>query len=478
MRTPRLLISCLALVGLAAFGQSADVAPTWATYRGNPQRTASDGKPGPAKPNVLWVLQAKEHFVATPVPAGDRLFISGLGAFNVSAVHCLNTDPKTPADKRAIWTKTTPALKLPVVSAPAIADGRVIFGDGMHQTDGAILHCLGLDKGLRLWQLRTPSPDRLVHLESTPTINAGKAYMGGGSLGVIAVDVAKVTLDGKAMDQAAIQKVIEDRWAELQKKFEEEKKKDPDFAIPPTEDDLPKAAPTLLWKQGQGKWHVDAPVNVIGNDVLVGSSFLDKEKEGDRALICLEADGGKIKWRTPLTLNPWGGAAVHDKVAVVTGSSIGYYPGQLKGAKGEIGAYELGSGKEIWKKEVQGGVTSCAALADGLAICTATDGKVRAFSLADGSRAWIYDSKTPYFAPPAVSDGVVYAADLNGVVHAINLKDGSVKWTLDLGADPVKAPGAVYGGPVVQNGRVYVATCNMEGVHAGKPTVVVCIGEK
>ena len=35
----------------------------------------------------------------------------------------------------------------------------------------------------------------------------------------------------------------------------------------------------------------------------------------------------------------------------------------------------------------------------------------------------------------------------------------------------------IYGGPVVQAGRIYVATCNLEGPFARKPTVVVCIGE-
>jgi hypothetical protein len=36
----------------------------------------------------------------------------------------------------------------------------------------------------------------------------------------------------------------------------------------------------------------------------------------------------------------------------------------------------------------------------------------------------------------------------------------------------------VYGGPVLHNGKLYVATCNIEGVFARKPTVVACIGDK
>jgi hypothetical protein len=63
----------------------------------------------------------------------------------------------------------------------------------------------------------------------------------------------------------------------------------------PTEDQLPKPAPVKLWQQGDKKWHVDAPVAVAGDRVLVASSFLDREKEGDRALFCLDAGTGKVQ---------------------------------------------------------------------------------------------------------------------------------------------------------------------------------------
>jgi len=122
---------------------------------------------------------------------------------------------------------------------------------------------------------------------------------------------------------------------------------------------------------------------------------------------------------------------------------------------------------------------ACAALADGLAICCATDGKVRAFDLASGERHWIYDAKAPLFAPPAVAAGVAYAGDLKGVVHAITLADGKAKWRLDLAADAaVKMPGMIYAGPVLQAGKLFVATCNLEGANARQPTVVACIGTK
>jgi outer membrane protein assembly factor BamB len=446
------------------------------TYRGDPQRTGSDGLPGPTAPKVLWTWKSKsaDHFIAAPVASKDRLFVSGLGGFNVPTLACLDTDPK--AAKRVAWTKGTPYLKLPTVSSPALQDGKLIFGDGMHQTDGAILHCLQMDKGRMLWQL--PVPGTLVHLEGSPTIAGGRVYLGGGAAGVLCVDMNRVTLDGKEMDLPAIQKLLDKKWAELQAKYEADKKKDPMLAVPPSEDDLPHPAPVRLWQQGKDKWHVDAPVAVSGDRVLAASAYLDKEKVGDRALFCLNAKSGDIVWRTPLAVNPWGGPSLSGDLAVVSGSTIGYDPKDLKKAKGVVAAYNLADGKEKWKKTVQGGVVSCVALTKDLAIATATDGKVRGFDLQTGERRWIYDGKTPFFAPVAVSAGLAYAGDLLGVVHAINLADGTAKWKLDLAADPVKAPGMIYGGPVLHGGRLYVATCNLEGLTARQPTVVVCIGEK
>ena len=115
----------------------------------------------------------------TPVADGERVYVSTLGAFNVSTFSALAVEPR--ASQRVLWTKTTPYLKLPTVSSPAVADGKLIFGDGMHQTDaGATLYCLGLDKGRPYWQL--PVLGSLVHMEGSPTVVEGKVFLGAGSV--------------------------------------------------------------------------------------------------------------------------------------------------------------------------------------------------------------------------------------------------------------------------------------------------------
>src|SRR5262249_31326875 len=155
-------------------------------------------------------------------------------------------------------------------------------GDGMHQTNGAFLYCLDLNKGGTLWQLKVDGD--LVHLEGSPTVGAdGKVYLGGGAAGGLCVDPSKLSLEGKEMAPAAIAKAIEARRAEWQKKYEDAKNKGDKFAAPPTERDLPRATPAIAWQAGKVKWHVDAPVAVADGKVLAASAYLDKEKTGERA---------------------------------------------------------------------------------------------------------------------------------------------------------------------------------------------------
>lgn len=473
----RLLFSILvgATVVSAARAQSPD---PWSTYRGNAQRTASDGQAGPASPKILWALKSKDNYIASPLPSGNRLYVSGLGAFNTGQFACLSTEPN--AKTRVLWAKTTPYLKLPTVSSPGVYKDYLIFGDGMHQTNGALLYCLDAAAGAPVW--RHSVPGTLVHLEGSPTIVDGKAYIGGGAGGVLCIEIDKATLNQKSHDLPSLQKIMAQAMKDLQAKYEIDRKIDK-FAIPPNEDNLPKADPKRLWQEGKDKWHVDAPVSVIGDKVLACSAYLDKEQVGDRALFCMDTKSGKVIWRAALKLNPWGGPSVLGDTVVVSGSSIGYDFGVLKGAKGFIAAYDLKKGELKWHKDIAGGVVACAALSGNSAVVSATDGKVRAFDLATGERQWIYDAKMPLFAPVAIAKDTVYVGDLRGVIHAIDLKSGTdprtASWKVDLGtAKETQAPGMIYGGPVVSGGRLFVATCNLQGPNAGKETVVVCIGDK
>jgi outer membrane protein assembly factor BamB len=455
-----------------------DQAP-WSTHRGNPQRTGADDRPGPAKPNVLWTYRSEDHFIAPLVPGTRELYGSSVGALDTPGFQAFALDPAP--DRQLRWAKGAPLLNRPVAGAPVLMRPNpqaqfLVFGDGFHTGDGASVRCVRATDGFPLWRL--PVEGKLVHFEGTPTFADGKLYVGGGNAGVLCLDPNRVALEGKEQDLSAVQPVLETHWKELLARYEEEKKKDPQFALPPDESRLPRPAPRQLWQQGQDKWHVDAPVAVVEDRVLAASAYLDDEKAGERALLCLRAGDGSVLWKTALALNPWAGPTVGPYVLVGC-SSIRGEPKAVPGAAGEVVAVELDTGKVRWRKGVPGGVLSSIAVKAGLAVFTATDGKVRAWDAFTGQEKWAYDAGAPFFAGPAVTDRTVYAADLKGVVHALGLADGKKRWALDLAADPAtKTTGMVYGSPVVHRGRLYLATATPGEQAARTRNVVVCIGEQ
>ena len=408
------------------------------------------------------------------MPVKDGIYVAGIGAFNRPSAHLFPLASKNPPV--ATWTKSAPYLKLASVSSPAVAGDLLIFGDGLHQDSGGVLHCVSATTSKPLWQLVMPG--NLIHMEGAPSIVGNRVFMGGGAAGAFCVELDKATLDGKDYDLPAVAKMQDAKWQDLVKKYEEAKAKKDDFAIPPDDSQLLKFVPKKAWQKGEGKWHVDAPVNVAGDLVFVPTSYLDKEKVGERAIYAIKAESGETAWKKELAYNPWGGATVAGDLVIVPGSSVGYYYKELKGAKGDVTAFDAKTGEKKWRKEIPtGGVLGCVAVADGLAVCTATDGKVRAYKVADGERAWLYDAKAPFFAPPAVAGGVAYAADLTGTVHAIDMKTGLAKWTFSI-AKETGAPGMVYGGITAHGGKLDVATCNIDGPWVNKETVLVCLGTK
>jgi outer membrane protein assembly factor BamB len=440
----------------------------WTSHRGGPARTGNvDGKAGPAAPKILWAYRSKEHYLAPPSLAGDRLAVVALGAFNSGSLRVFEASSGAPA-----WNKGAPIIRLPTVGTPAAAGGALYFGEGMHQTDGSSLHALRVSDGRSLWRLDVPG--ELVHIEASPAVADGRVYVGAGSGGVICAGLGRVTLDGKEMSPAEGAAAVDAKWKAMSDAYEIDKKKDPDFAIPPNEAALPRPSPIVVWEKGRTAWHVDAPLLVADGRVYVASAFLDLEKKGERAIICLNAADGAELWKAPLGFNAWGGATKAGDLLIVPGSSMRYDPKEIATSKGEVLALKA-DGSVAWRRETPAVLATVAAAGDVAIVCDVR-GQVQALDVKTGAPKWTSKGPHPYFAGAAVAGDVVYVADLEGTLRALALADGKVRWTLDLGAE-LKAPGLVYGSPVVHGGRLYVATSNLEGKHTGGETAVVCVGE-
>jgi outer membrane protein assembly factor BamB len=466
----RYALSLLLVSLLSPLANAAD----WPTYRGNVARTGNiDGKAGPAKPRVIWArASGKENFIGSPAVADKVVTVSALGAFNSGSVLAMDAAAN---EAKLVWSKSPPLLKLPTVSSPVFASGMVVFGDGMHQTDGAVLRGVDAATGRLLWQHSVPGS--LVHMEGAAVFVEGKIYLGAGHAGVLCLDPTKLTVGGQELTAAEIRKLIDAEWQKLTAAYEKEKLKDPDFAVPPSEDSLPKATPRLLWQAGSNKWHVDAPLALAGNKLLVSSAYLDVEKSGERALLCLDASKGDELWKRPLDFNPWAGATIDGDLAILGCCNIRLDPKEVNKARGQILAINLADGEVKWKKPLtRGGIVSSVAISDGLAIACATDGKVRAHDVATGNVKWTYEAGAPLFAGAAVVGKIAYVGDLKGVVHAIDLAEGNGTWKLDLNVTAGLKNAMIFGAPIVHGGRIYVGTCNLE---AGQGSVqgLVCLGD-
>ncbi|MDP6543894.1 MAG: YdjY domain-containing protein [Phycisphaerae bacterium] len=471
----RVIASASLVLAIASSSMAADPEWVWPTHRGNTERTGNrDGSEGPETPNVLWVYKSPEHFVASVVPGKKSIFVGGLGAFNTGVFHAISADQK-PAE-RVTWSRIAPYIKRPTVCAPAVTNGLVIFGDGMHQTDNAMLYGVKSDTGLPVWSFSVPG--KLVHIEGSPTVDRGKVYFGTGAAGVICLDTTRVMLAGKEQDLSNVIPQITKQWSDLNAAYERDKKKNPQLAIPPSADALPKPVPKLQWQQGKGQWHVDAPIAVAGEYVFAASAYLDAEKVGKRSLLCLRTAKGSVVWEAKLDMNPWGGPTIAGHVALVGCSSIRFDRKLIPKARGEVVALNVADGRVLWREDADGGVLSSVAAKNGLAVYTCTDGKIYARKYLTGKLVWTYDAKTPFFAGPAVTGKVVYAADLNSIVHAVDLSDGKKRWIFDVGSDPtVQTRGAVFGSPVVHGSNLYLATCNLDGA-TDQPSVVACLSDQ
>ena len=467
-------IACLAVAGILACSSTA-VRADWPTHRGNIQRTGTvDGKPGPKKPKVLWVYKSAEHFVASPVPGAKAIYVAGLGAFNTGVFHAIATGRDAP--ERVLWSKAAPYIKRPTVCAPAVVDGLVIFGDGMHQTDDALLYCVKGDSGLPVWQY--PVPGKLVHMEGSPAVSKGRVYIGGGAAGVLCVDLKRAILEGSERNVADVVAIMTKRWAEMTAAYERDRKANPQLAIPPSADALPKSVGKLLWQKGKDTWHVDAPLAVTGDFVLAASARLRDERVGTDALLCLKASDGSLVWEVPLKINPWAGPTVIGKTVLVGCSSIRFDRRRIPDARGEVVAVDLASGRVLWRERIRGGVLSPIAAAGTLAVYTCTDGTVVARKIDTGKIAWSYNAKNPFFAGPAIAGGVVYVTDLKAVAHALDLATGKELWTFDVSADlAVQSRTMVFGSPLISGGDLYLATCNLDG-ETDQPSVLVCLSDK
>ena len=152
--------------------------------------------------------------------------------------------------------------------------------------------------------------------------------------------------------------------------------------------------------------------------------------EGDRVfaagykgeVTAYNINNGHEIWRTKVKKEPFSGgpAAGHDLVVVGTSG-------------GDVIALGSADGKIRWRVSLNGEILAAPAVSERVVAVRTVDGKLRALSPVDGHELWTQEQQVPRLSLRGTSSPVI-AGELtlcgfdNGKVVAVNMNDGSLQW--------------------------------------------------
>lgn len=124
---------------------------------------------------------------------------------------------------------------------------------------------------------------------------------------------------------------------------------------------------------------------------------------------------------------------------------------------GDVVAYELESGKRLWKTEldmpISGGVGGNA---DHLVV-TGTNGNVVLLDT-DGNVIWSVDASSEVLTPAQIASGLIVLRSVDGRISALRIKDGSEQWSFKRDVPALSLRGNSI--PVITQGYIFAGLDN------------------
>ena len=204
----------------------------------------------------------------------------------------------------------------------------------------------------------------------------------------------------------------------------------------------------------------------------------------DGALVAVNADTGKLRWRvrigpsesSPLVVDgtvyvgDWNGRVYAFSAATgarrwsfQTGDKVkdamAYAGGRVYFGSYDHHVYALNArtGKLFWRASAQqrlgprGRFYSTPAVAYGRVYIGSTDGKMYSFGATSGKLRWSHGTGDYVYSSPAVWERRVYAGSYDGTLYCFDAATGDVCWKF-------KAQGAISGSPIVISDVLYFST--------------------
>jgi outer membrane protein assembly factor BamB len=201
---------------------------------------------------------------------------------------------------------------------------------------------------------------------------------------------------------------------------------------------------SILWTKMVGEPVRSSPTAASGKVFFVSA---------DNVLHALDGDDGSELW-TARGLPEIATLLSNVSPAVSNNIVVAPFPA------GDVGAFDIASGKSSWTDSLQRTTETSAAgiLGDparpvidkGVVFAVSHGGKMIATSEANGERLWTRNLGSTQM--PWVAGDAVYVVDLAGKLWALSRTDGSSKWAADL------PPGERWSGPVLAGGRLWLVS--------------------
>lgn len=483
-----------ALIGIAALGVwglgrlfTAGVAAektgdAWTAFRGGASRTgALPGAVGPRRPpKPAWQLGADilgggGAVDSSPAVVGNRVYFgSGVSSVMGNATGALHAIDLDTGGRAWSWTGQgeLPAPLRPVFASPAVGARFLVSGEGYHEDRDCRLVVLNLDPVRASGGKAPPKLHAWVqttsHVESSPAIAEGRAYVGAGDDGFYAFDLAagKVAwrIEGDAFYEVApgpkaaeLEKLVGRTVAATGTSKRVFTGETPDanvhvlsvssFVEAPAGPAPGGPSPTervVIGKVAPGPkglrleiatWIPDcesSPV-VVDGKVIFGSGL------GGNAVVCADAKSGAVLWKTPVPHPAFGAPTVVDG-KVLIGLGNGIFTRSDPNPVGAIVALGLADGKPAWTLPTGDVVLGAVAVDGGRGYAASRDGHLYALDVKDGRLLQKMAVGSPMVCSPALTSDAVYVTTDGGKLLRLDRDGGKVRWAFALHSPIVASP--------------------------------------
>ncbi len=171
-----------------------------------------------------------------------------------------------------------------------------------------------------------------------------------------------------------------------------------------------------------------ATPTVVGDLVYVGSC--------SGILFALDRHSGEPRWSQDVRPQGRSTSFHGDPVVIDSMFIIGTDGGTVDSTFGQICAFDLASGRALWKHSTTDGIVSDICRAGDRVLAITRADSLLCLDVASGRLVWSYRGDGPLYEvayrSPAVAGGRVFFGGSDGTVHALDAGTGRVLWKRDL----------------------------------------------